>query len=222
MPISKVIIIGSSGHAKVVIDIFEKEGKYSILGLIDAYKPVGEIVLGYAVIGNEEDIPQLLKDNPDTGVFIAIGDNWVRKQVYEKILALTAIAVFVSAVHPSAQIAKQVQIGKGVAIMPGVIVNSNTIIGDFTILNTKSSIDHDSRMDAFSSLAPNVTTGGNVVIGSYSAISISATIKHGISVGQHTVIGAGALLLEHIGDNLVAYGTPAKTIRSRKAGEKYL
>jgi len=74
----------------------------------------------------------------------------------------------------------------------------------------------------FSSLAPNATTGGSVSIGEFSAISIGATIKHGISIGKHSVIGAGALLMKNCGDNLIMYGIPAKEIRKREIGEKYL
>jgi acetyltransferase-like isoleucine patch superfamily enzyme len=71
-------------------------------------------------------------------------------------------------------------------------------------------------------LAPNATTGGNVSVGEFSAISIGATIKHGISIGKHTIIGAGALVLNNFGDNCIVYGTPAKEIRKRTAGERYL
>jgi acetyltransferase-like isoleucine patch superfamily enzyme len=74
----------------------------------------------------------------------------------------------------------------------------------------------------YSSMAPNVTTGGNVSIGEFSAISIGATIKHGLSIGDHSIIGAGALLMKNCGDNLIMYGVPAKEIRKREIGEKYL
>jgi len=217
-----VLIVGSSGHSKVIIDIFEKEGKYKIIGLLDAYRNVGEKTLGYKVVGKENNLPDLLNEHPNTKIFIAIGDNWIRQKVKEKILAIIPNIDFATTIHPSAQIGKNVIIGKGVAIMAGAIINSDTQIGDFTIINTKASIDHDCKMFNFSSLAPNSTTGGNVLIGEYSAISISATIKHGISIGKHTVIGAGALLMNDCGDNLIMYGIPAKKIRTREIGEKYL
>lgn len=217
-----VLIVGSSGHSKVIIDIFEKEDKYKILGLLDAYRNIGEETLGYKVVGKEENLPDLLSENPNCKLFIAIGDNWIRQKVVNKIIDIIPNIDFASTIHPSAQIGKNVRIGKGVAIMAGAIINSNTIIEDFIIINTKASIDHDSKMSKFSSLAPNVTTGGNVSIGEFSAISIGATIKHGISIGEHTVIGAGALLLKNCGDNLIMYGFPAKEIRKREKGDKYL
>jgi len=208
----KVIIVGSSGHSKVIIDIFEKENKYQIVGLLDAYRNIGEETLGYKVIGKEDDLPVLLSKNLNCKIFIAIGDNWIRNKVMRKIVDIVPSIDFATTIHPSAQIGKNVQIGKGVAIMAGAIINSDTIIEDFTIINTKASIDHDSKMLKFSSLAPNVTTGGNVSIGEFSAISI----------GNHTVIGAGGLVMKNCGDNLIMYGIPAKEIRKREKGDKYL
>jgi acetyltransferase-like isoleucine patch superfamily enzyme len=39
---------------------------------------------------------------------------------------------------------------------------------------------------------------------------------------DHTIIGAGSLVLGDIPGNVVAYGSPARIIRKRKAGEQYL
>jgi acetyltransferase-like isoleucine patch superfamily enzyme len=77
-------------------------------------------------------------------------------------------------------------------------------------------------MEEFSSLAPGVVTGGTVRIGSYSAVSLGANIIQGRAIGRHTVIGAGALVLEDIPDFSVVYGVPATVVRKRKEGDKYL
>jgi sugar O-acyltransferase (sialic acid O-acetyltransferase NeuD family) len=218
----RVIIVGSSGHAKVLVDIFEKDGGFEILGFIDSYRSKGEKTLGYEVLGNEENLPKLLAEHAGCKVFIAVGDNWTRKLIYDRLRVLVPSVEFASAVHPSAQIGKDVTIGNGVAIMAGAVINSCTEVGDFAIINTNASLDHDSRMGEFSSLAPGVTTGGGVVIGAFSAIGIGATLSHRITVGAHTVIGAGSLLLESCGDQELLFGVPAKVIRSRAIGEKYL
>lgn len=218
----EVLIIGSSGHSKVVIDIFEKGGVYDIIGLLDTYRNIGEETLGYKILGSEDDLPKILMKRPNCKIFIAIGDNWIRKQMMAKVVQIMPNVEFATAIHPSAQIGRHASIGKGVVIMPGAIVNSGASIGDFTIVNTKASIDHDSKMLRFSSLAPNVTTGGNVLIGEFSAMAIGATIPHGITIGKHSVIGAGSILMHNCGDNLIMYGVPAKEIRKREIGEKYL
>jgi acetyltransferase-like isoleucine patch superfamily enzyme len=77
-------------------------------------------------------------------------------------------------------------------------------------------------MDEFSSLAPGAITGGNCRIGGYSAISIGAVLRHGTTVGEHSIVGAGATVLEDVEPYSVAYGTPAKKVRDRVPGTRYL
>jgi acetyltransferase-like isoleucine patch superfamily enzyme len=77
-------------------------------------------------------------------------------------------------------------------------------------------------MKDFSCLSPGVTTGGGVSIGECSVIGIGANILHLRQVGDHCVIGGGALVNKNIGDYEVAMGVPAKVVRKRNAGDKYL
>ena len=76
-----IVIIGSSGHAKVIIDIVQQQGKYNIVGLLDRFRDVGEKTLGYPVLGKEEDLPELIKAHALKGAIVAIGDNFVRSKV---------------------------------------------------------------------------------------------------------------------------------------------
>jgi sugar O-acyltransferase (sialic acid O-acetyltransferase NeuD family) len=217
-----IVIIGSSGHAKVVIDIVQREGRYNIVGLLDSCRTLGEETLGYRVLGKEETLPELIKIHSLKGVIVAIGDNFNRSKVVSHVRAICPELEFVTSVHPKASIATDVLVGEGTVIMAGVSVNPCCSIGRFCILNTNSSLDHDSIMEDFSSLAPHATTGGSCRIGSYSAISIGAVLIHGVHIGNNTVVGAGSLVLKPLDSFIVAYGSPAKVIRKRKAGDKYL
>ena len=218
----RVLVVGASGHAKVVLDIFEKEARHEVVGLLDDFKPAETIWFGYSVFGPVADVANLASKHQVESIFVAIRSNWIRTQIVTRLKTLAPELTFVSAVHPSAQIARGVSLGAGSVVMPGVAINSDSTIGDFAILNTNSSVDHDSRLGEFASLAPRAATGGNVSIGDFSAIGIGAVILHGRSIGQHSVIGAGAVVTRDIGACAVAYGVPAKMIRSRSAGEKYL
>lgn len=217
-----IVIFGASGHAKVVIDIIEKEDKYTIVGFIDSFKPINYTILNYKILGTEKELPSLMKQFGFKAGIIAIGDNWIRRQMHDKIIAVVPKFKFVSAIHPHASIGRNVKIGKGTVIMPGAIANIDCQIGDFCILNTKSSLDHDSVMHKFSSLAPDATVGGNAKIGAYSAICLGARVIQDITVGKHTVIGAAAMLNRDIEDYKMAFGVPAKVIKTIKQGEKYL
>jgi sugar O-acyltransferase (sialic acid O-acetyltransferase NeuD family) len=217
-----ILLIGSSGHARVVIDIVEKENRYNIIGLIDTFRNVGETTLGYAVLGSDANIPDLAGKNNITGFLVTIGDNSVREKAVTNIRKICPHIPFVSAIHPGADIGKEVSIGCGTVIMAGAVVNPCCSVGEFCIINTNASLDHDSRMGNFSSLAPRVATGGNCSIGNFTAVGIGAVLRHGISIGDNTVIGAGSVVMHNLGDFSVSYGIPARKIRERSHGSEYL
>jgi len=222
MFVLNIIVIGSSGHAKAVIDCIEKENKYEIIGLLDRFKEVGSSSFGYKIIGKEEDLQNLIKMHKIEGGIIAIGDNFIRYTVYHKISQDIPSFNFIKVIHPSAQIARNVLVGKGTVIMANTTISSEAAVGDFCIINNNSSLDHDSKMLDYSSLAPGSTVGGNVKIGMFTAVSLGAKVIHGITIGEHSIIGAGATVTKDIPKYVVAYGSPAKVIRHRIAGEKYL
>jgi len=215
-----IVVFGSGGHAKVIIDIIEKQGAFKIIGLIDKFKDKDDTVFGYQIIGEEEDFPEISKNI--YGGIIAIGDNWVRYKVASHIKAIVPNFKFITAIHPFTAIARGVKMGDGSVVMAGAILNSESSIGEHCIINTMASIDHDNSIGDFVTIAPNVTIGGNVRIGDYSAISLGANVIHGRGIGEHTVIGAGSTVIKDIPSYVVAFGTPAKVIRKREAGDKYL
>jgi len=217
-----VVIFGASGHGNVVLDSIEKKGSYKVIGFIDSYKAKGRIVNGYTILGSEFDLPFLIEKYNIVGGIVAIGDNWIRKTVVNRIISIVPDFSFISVVHPSASIGRETLIGKGSVIMPGAIVNSNSRIGDFCIINTNASIDHDGTMEDYSSLAPRACVGGNFSLGKYSAICLGANVIENIQIAEHSVVGAGSLVVNDVEKNLVVYGAPAKVIRKRNVGEPYL
>lgn len=217
-----IIIFGASGHGSVVLDIIESEGQFQPVGFIDSYKRKGIVIHGYEIIGNEYDLPFLIEKLNIYGGIVAIGDNWSRKIMVNRILKIVPRFHFINAIHPAAVIGKNVQIGQGTVIVPGTIVNANAQIGDHCILNTSSSLGHDSILSDFSSLAPRVCTGGALNLGVCSAISMGASVIENITIGKHSVVGAGALVLNDVPDYVVAFGSPAKVMRQRRIDDPYL
>lgn len=217
-----LLIIGSSGHAKVIIDIVEKQGKYDIIGLIDSFRSIGEETLGHRVLGDENIIIKYASEYNNLHLFIAIGDNAVRFKMFNQISALYKPFNFATVIHPTAIIGKDVNIGVGVAIMAGSVINPASAIGNFSIINTACSIDHDCQIDHFTTISPGSVLGGSVKVGQFAAVSIGATIKHGITIGEDSIVGAGATVINHIGKNEIHVGVPARKLRNRNHGEKYL
>ena len=218
----RIIVIGGGGHAKAVIDVLERQGRYAIAGYLDIHQPKGHRCLGYENVEEKDDFRRAAKDLGARGGIIAIGDNAKRALLAAAVRAVLPEFHFVTAVHPSAILGKNVVVGAGTVVMAGVVINPDTRVGEHCIINTRASLDHDNLLGSFVSIAPGVTTGGNVAVGDSSAVGLGANIIHGIIVGEHAVIGAGSTVIENIPSYVVAFGSPAKVQRSRKAGEDAL
>lgn len=216
-----IVIVGASGHGSVIADICIRQGSFDILGFIDTFKPPGPDRVGL-ILGPEEILPELQSRYSGLGCIVAIGDNSTRALVVAKIESLAPRLPFITAIHPSAEIGSGVCLGVGSAVMAGAVVNVGTHFGAHCIVNTSASVDHDNRWGDFASIGPGGTTGGNVTVGEYSVIAQRAVVLHGCIIGPHTVIGASATVIDNIPGNVVAYGTPARVVRTRQPGDKYL
>lgn len=218
-----IVVVGASGHGMVVADILSQMSEYHVAGFIDAFKEKGTICGGdLVVLGAESDLPAIIKEQDIYGGIVAIGDNWSRSVVVGKILAVVPEFRFVNAIHPSCVVSPRAVMGVGNVLSPNVVINANATIGNFCIINSVACIEHDNIMEDYSSVAPRVVTGGNVSIGAFTAVGIGAVIKHRIVIGEQSIIGAGALVLKDVTPYSTWYGVPAKKIRERKAGDKYL
>jgi sugar O-acyltransferase (sialic acid O-acetyltransferase NeuD family) len=216
-----IIVVGASGHSKVVVDILENMGEWNIIGYIDSFKTEKEF-FGYPILGTEKNIPEICKKFNIYGGIVTIGDNWTRFKMVERIQEKSPNFHFISAIHPKAILSRGVEIGTGTVVMAGVVINADTKIGNQTIINTSSLVEHDSKIGDFSTIAPKVAMGGGVEIGNFTTVSIGAIIKHYIKIEDDVVIGANSSVLKDIQKNSVAFGTPAKIVRKRARKDGYL
>lgn len=192
------------------------------MGYLDDTVAPGTVRRGYPVLGRIGEAAAICTDRLITAAVIAIGDNWWRRKIYADLVKDCPNLKFPIVQHPSAVVAGSAEIGKGSVILAGSHVGPGTRIGEFCILNTGSSIDHDCTMSSFASIAPGVLTGGLVRIGECSAVGVGASVSDRISIGNHSIVGTGAVVVRDIPDLVVAYGNPAKVMRSRHEGETYL
>ena len=218
----KVIVVGSSGHASVLIDAIELAGVFTVAGYLDDTQLSGTVRNGYPVLGALRDVVTICAERRIQDIVIAIGDNWQRRKVHSDLLRSCPNLSFPVVRHPSAVIAPSAEINMGTALLARSHVGPGSRIGSFCILNTGSSVDHDCKMHDFASLAPGVFTGGLVEIGECSAVGVGASISDRISVGSHSVVGTGSAVVRDIPDHVVAYGCPARPIHQRSEGEQYL
>lgn len=206
----KTLIIGASGHGKVVLDILQQDLNVEVTGFIDDdLGRHGQKVNGIQVIGGFSIIQNLLAEI-DNGI-VGIGDNMIRADLFTK-MQDTGLDV-ITAIHPSAVIAKTAKIDCGTVIAANAVINPDTEIGENCIINTGATIDHDNLIADHVHISPGVNLAGNVSIGEYSHVGIGASVINGIVIGKNATIGAGAVVIRNIPDNTVVVGVPAKIVK---------
>lgn len=215
-----IVIIGSGGHARVLVDIAELLG-YGIAGFSVPEKQDVNTLWGIPIIGCDED---LLNFSPQT-ITLANGLGSVssltrRYEVFKKFHERGFS--FATLVHPSAIISKNTVLGEGTQVMAGAIIQPGTKIGANSIINTRASVDHDCNIGDHVHIAPGATLSGGVKIADGVHVGCSATIIQGITVGEWSLIGAGSLVIRNVKPRQMVMGVPAKVKRNIRDWKKIL
>ena len=198
----KLVIIGASGHGKVVADIATLLG-YDNIVFLDDNPDITECA-GFPVIGRAEEANTI-----DGDKFVAIGKAVIREKIQ------SSLDNVVTLVHPSAVISRRVSIGKGTVVMAGAVINSDTQIGDGCIVNTCSSVDHDCVVSDYCHVAVGAHIAGTCSISSRTWIGAGATVSNNISICEDCMIGAGTVVVKDIGESGTFIGVPAKNAKMR-------
>jgi sugar O-acyltransferase (sialic acid O-acetyltransferase NeuD family) len=209
-----IFIFGSGGHAKVVIDIVERQGLYRVAALFDDDPALkGTTVFGVKVAGGREELLELRQRDAVCSGIVAIGSNRVRSGIAGW-LAENGFSL-VAALHPSAQLSRGVQVGSGSVVMAGVAINADAIIGENVIVNTGATIDHDCRVGDGVHIAPGVTLCGTVQVGAGTFVGAGTTVIPNTVIGRDVVVGAGSTVVRDVPDGVQVLGTPAREVKRR-------
>lgn len=203
---NKLIIIGASGHGKVVGDIAIRLNKWQSIAFLDDDESI-KISMGLEVIGKTADA-FIYKDEAD--FFVAIGNNAVREKIQEKLIEEGLNIV--SLIHPSAVIATDVKIGVGIVVMAGVVINSSSRIGKGCIINTSSSLDHDNVVEDYVHISPGVRTAGSVSIGKQTWIGIGSVVSNNVNICNGCKVGAGAVVVNDVTVPGTYVGVPVRRV----------
>lgn len=195
-----VIIIGASGHGKVIADIILSSGD-NVVGFLDDNPEVKEFI-GFPVLGKLEDYSKY----PEAEFIIAIGNADIRERIAEKMKGVR----FYTAVHPSAVISSiDTVIGEGTAIMANTVVNAGSTVGRHCIINTSAVVEHDNTIEDFAHISVGAHLAGTVHIGRKTWIGVGATVKNNISICSDCMIGAGTVVISNINEKGTYIGVPA-------------
>jgi len=207
-----IILVGGGGHCISCIDVIELEGKYNIIGILDLPEKVGQKILGYEIIGTDEQI----KDYVKTCLYflITVGQiksAGIRKKIFNKIKEVDGSLPVITS--PQAYVSKHATIDEGTIIMHHAVVNAYAKIGKCGIINSKALVEHEAIIGDFCHISTAACINGQVTIGANSFIGSNSTISNNISVAENTVIAADSQVLKNINESGTYIGNPLKRIR---------
>lgn len=201
--LSKLVIVGASGHGKVIADIAKLNG-YDNIVFLDDDETVKECA-GYPVVGVSCAFSQVERD-----VVIAIGNAKIRNRLQEQYESHGFYLV--TLIHPNAIVADTAEIGAGSVVMAGAVINPYAKIGRGCIVNTCASVDHDCAVEDFVHVAVGAHLCGTVNVGAYTWIGAGATVSNNISICSECMIGAGAVVVKNIEEKGTYVGVPAGSV----------
>lgn len=198
-----VIIIGASGHGKVVADCVLAAGN-RVLGFLDD-GCAADSLLGLPVLGAIEDYVNY------TGAefLIAIGDNRTRLQIAQQVQNV----IWHTAIHPAAVVSPFAEIGEGTVVMANAVVNAGAAVGRHCIVNTAAVIEHDNRIGDFVHISVGAKLAGTVTVGTGTMVGIGAAVSNNMSVCGGCMIGAGAVVVKDITEAGTYAGVPARRLK---------
>jgi UDP-N-acetylbacillosamine N-acetyltransferase len=209
----RLVLWGSSGHARVVADIVRSRGDYELAGLLDDRRPElrGQSVAGMVILGGREELAGL-KQRGVSHLLVAIGDCGTRHALAE--LALAHGFELATAIHASAVVASSASLAEGSVVAAAGVINPDASVGRNCIINTSASVDHDCVIGDAVHVGPGVHLGGGTHVGQGSWIGIGATILDHLSIGAGVMVGAGSVITRDVPDGVVIYGVPGRIIRN--------
>lgn len=208
MDSNSIIIAGTGGHAKVVIEIIELLSQYKIAGVVtnDSISSFE----GYQVLGNDSVLPELKKKG-FKNIAIGVGgfkNNELRKTLYKKYISLGFVIPTI--IHPNAYISKKASIGEGVFICAGCSIMTDAKIHNNVLIFANSSVDHESVIEDHVLISAGVTIGAYTTIEEGALIALGAKVISGVTVGQNALVASGAVVINNILKEQKVFGVPAK------------
>lgn len=210
MQIKNLILVGGGGHCKSVINIAENEG-FNILGILDTPENIGKEVLGYKIIGTDDNICDYAEN---TLFIVTIGhiiDVSQRIAIHNKIMETGG--KFATIISSSAQVSRYSKIGYGTVIMHQAVVNADAAVGNGCIINTFANIEHDSVVEDYCHISTGAMINGDCFIGKGSFIGSQSVLSNGVTILNDCIIAAGSFIRKSIYQKGIYAGNPAVLLK---------
>jgi sugar O-acyltransferase (sialic acid O-acetyltransferase NeuD family) len=205
----KLLVVGAGGHGKVVADTAYEEGRWDKIAFLDDRYPKLNVSLLWPVLGKLEQAQVFLKEYSD--VAVAVGNNRLRVELIDRFSKVGFLLPAI--VHPSAFVSRSAVIGAGSVLFAQAAVNAGAKIGIGSIVNTGATIDHDCIVADGVHISPGAHLAGTVKVGKCSWLGIGCSVIQQLSIGENVLVGAGAVIIKNVPNNVTIVGIPGKIVR---------
>ncbi|ABB43873.1 acetyl transferase [Sulfurimonas denitrificans DSM 1251] len=177
----KIILIGGGGHCHSVIDVIELEDKYEIVGIIDIKENIGKKVLGYEIIGCDDDLSTIFQTCKNAVITVGqVKSNSIRVELFEKLKRVGFKLPTI--ISPLAYVSKHACVDEGTVVMHHALINANAKIGKNCIINTKALIEHDAIVEDYCHISTASVVNGGVIVKADTFFGSNATSKQSVKV----------------------------------------
>ena len=217
----ELIIIGAGGFGRETAWLTERINKavpsWNLLGFLDDNMSFrGKELNGYPVLGKTDAVSEY----PEAWFVCAVGASKVRERIIHRIKKINPGIHFATLIDPTVEMSDLVTVGEGSIICAHSILTVNISLGSHVIIDVDCTVGHDVILQDFVMLYPSVNVSGATRIGYASELGTGVQIIQGKSVGEYSIIGAGAVVVRDIPANCTAVGCPAKPIKFSNEDQK--
>jgi sugar O-acyltransferase (sialic acid O-acetyltransferase NeuD family) len=164
-------ILGAGTLGEIALETAIQAG-LEVQGFYDDVTEASECI-GVPVLGRLDDFR---KDHSAMaeGAFIAIGDNFKRRNWAESFRALGVRLPNI--IDPRATLSLTASIGDGNLVLPGAYIGTKCSLGSFNLIFPGVSITHHNQVGSFCFFSPNASVGGFTKIGDCCKVGMNCVV----------------------------------------------
>ncbi|MDY0123314.1 acetyltransferase [Sulfurimonas sp.] len=184
-----IILTGGGGHCRAVIDVIEMQNRYEIVGIIDKKELIGQDVLGYKIIGCDDDLETIFQTCKNAAITVGqIKSNEIRVKLFDKLKKIGFNLPVIAS--PLAYVSKHSSIDEGTVIMHHAVINASAKVGENCIVNTKALIEHDAVVEKNCHISTGAIVNGGAVVKKNTFYGSNATSKEYVEVSGFIKAGS--------------------------------